>query len=217
MKEIFTTINHINCICFIVKETDIRLGSSQQYIYKTCLDVFAKDVQKNFVLMLTNSHFEDDPENINVLKTLKLEESFFNTVIPYLDKPYYFQFENGSLFSNVKNKRNKMYFEDSMNNMNTFLQKKLKNLKAVPTINCAKVCIERIQQKLICQNLLRERESLVTKKKLIEDTQKQILEYKNKIINDPNIKPILDRLQIESMKQKFCQKENIIQFVIIVK
>ena len=76
MKEIFTTINHINCICFIVKETDMRLGSSQQYIYKTCLDVFAKDVQKNFVLMLTNSHFEDAPENISILKTLKLEESF---------------------------------------------------------------------------------------------------------------------------------------------
>ena len=85
------------------------------------------------------------PENIFVLKTLKLEESFFNTVIPYLDKPYYFQFENGSLFSNVKNKRNKMYFEDSMDNMNKFLQIKLKNLKAVPTINCVNVCIERIQ------------------------------------------------------------------------
>ena len=188
LEKIFSSINHINCICFVVKETDIRLGSSQQYIYKTCLDVFAKDVNKNFVLMLTNTHFEDDPEKLPVLQTLKLEDSFFNTVIPYLDKPYYFQFENGSLFSKVKNKRNKMYFEDSMDNMNKFLQKKLSNLKAVPTINCAKVCIERIQQKLICQNLLRERDSLVTKKKLIDITLKQILDYKNEIINDPNIK-----------------------------
>ena len=188
LKEIFTSINHINCICFVVKETDIRLGSSQQYIYKTCLDVFAKDVNKNFVLMLTNSRFEDEPENIPVLKTLKLEDSFFNTVIPYLDKPYYFQFENGSLFFKAKNKINKMYFEDSMDNMNKFLQIKLKNLKAVPTKNCAKVCIERMQQKLICQNLLKERDSLVTKKKLIDITLKQILDYKNEIINDPNIK-----------------------------
>ena len=190
LKEIFSSINHINCICFVVKEADIRLGSSQQYIYKTCLDVFAKDVNKNFVLMLTNSHFEDDPKNITVLQTLKLEDSFFNTVIPYLDKPYYFQFENGSLFSKVKSNRNKMDFEDSMDNMNKFLQTKLSNLKAVPTINCAKVCIERIQQKLICQNLLRERDSLVTKKKLIDITLKQILDYKNEIINDPNIKII---------------------------
>jgi signal recognition particle GTPase len=188
LKEIFSSINHINCICFVVKETDIRLGSSQQYIYKTCLDVFAKDVKKNFVIMLTNSHFEDDPENIPVLKTLKLEESFFNTVIPNLDQPYYFQFENGSLFSNVKNKRNKMYFEESMDKMNQFLQKKLKNLKPVPTKNCAKVCVERIQQKLICQNLMRERDSIVTKKKLIEMTKNQILDYKKEIINNPNIK-----------------------------
>ena len=190
LKEIFSSINHINCICFIVKETDIRLGSSQQYIYKTCLDVFAKDVNKNFVLMLTNSHFEDDPENIPVLQTLKLEDSFFNTVIPYLDEPYYFQFENGSLFSKVKNKRNKMYFEDSMDNMNKFLKTKLSNLKSVPTKNCEKVCIQRIQQKLICQNLLRERDYLVIKKKLIEKTQKQILECKKQVVEDPDIKII---------------------------
>ena len=190
LEKIFSSINHINCICFIVKETDIRLGSSQQYIYKTCLDVFAKDVNKNFLLMLTNSHFEDYPENIHVLKTLKLRESFFNIIIPYLDNPYYFQFKNGTLFSKVKNGRNKMNFEDSMNNINKFLQTKLNNLKAVPTKNCAIVCIERMVQKLICQNLLGERDSLIKKKKLIELIQRQILEYKNKNINDLNVKII---------------------------
>lgn len=92
IKEIFLSINHINCICFIVKETDIRLASSQQYIYKTCLDVFAKDVNKYFILKLTNSHFQEDPNDILVLKTLNLKESFFNTVIPYLDKPLLFSF-----------------------------------------------------------------------------------------------------------------------------
>ena len=56
--------------------------------------------------MLTNSHFQEDPNNIPVLKTLNSKESFFNTVIPYLDKPFYFQFENGALFSKSKNKKN---------------------------------------------------------------------------------------------------------------
>lgn len=190
IKEIFLSVNHINCICFIVKETDIRLPSSQQYIYKTCLDVFAKDVNKNFILMLTNSHFQEDPNDIPVLKTLNLKESFFNTVIPYLDKPYYFQFENGTLFSKKKNNINKLYFEESMENMNKFLQEKLVKLKHVHTKNCAFVCIERIQQRLICENLLRIRESLVKKKKLIEETQCQILKEKDKIAEDPNIKII---------------------------
>ena len=50
--------------------------------------------------MLTNSHFEEELENIPVLQTLNVKESFFNAVIPYLEKPYYFQFENGSLYLN---------------------------------------------------------------------------------------------------------------------
>ena len=62
IKEIFLSINHINCIYFIVKETDIRLASSQQYIYKTCLDVFAKDVNKNFILIVNKFSFSRRPE-----------------------------------------------------------------------------------------------------------------------------------------------------------
>ena len=123
------------------KRTDIRLASSQQYIYKTCL-------------------FQEDPNDISVLKTLNLKESFFNTVIPYLDKPYYFQFENGLLFSKIKNKKNEMYYEESMENMNKFLQEKLIKLKPIHTKNCAFVCIERLQQRLICENLFKIRESL---------------------------------------------------------
>lgn len=57
-----------------------------------------------------------------------------------------------------------MYYEESMENMNKFLQEKLIKLKPVHTKNCAFVCIERLQLRLTCENLLKIRESLVKKK-----------------------------------------------------
>ena len=136
--------------------------------------------------MLTNSHFEEEPENIPVLQTLNVKESFFNAVIPYLEKPYYFQFENGSLYLNSKKKRNKMDFEENIDNMNNFLTK-LINLNSIPTKNSVNVCIERMQQRMLFTNLFKKRELLISKKKLIEENKKLILESKIKIIEDPTI------------------------------
>ena len=194
IKDTFNSIKYINCICFVVKESDFRLGSSQKYIYKSILDIFAKDVRKNFVLMLTNSHFEEEPENIPVLKTLNLEESFFNTVIPYLQAPYYFQFENGSLYLNNKKKINEMYFKESVNNMSNFLGK-LKNLGAIQTENSLKVCIERLRQRILCKNLFNKRELLINKKKVIEENEMLLRESKLRIIEDPNIEIITYELE----------------------
>ena len=185
LKELFESLSHINCICFVIKESDIRLGSAQQYIYKLILDLFAKDVKENFVLMITYSHFEENPKVIN---TLKLEESFFNSVIPNLKKPYYFQFENGSLYSSVRNIMNKSFFEGSSENMNKFLKNKLIKMKSIPTNDCIRVCIERLQQKIICQNILRKRKHLIEKKYLLEKNKKELSESKENIIKDPNIK-----------------------------
>ena len=183
----------------IVKETDIRIGSSQQYIYKSILDLFAKDIKSNFVLMMTNSHFEEDPENIELLKSLNSEESFFKSVIPFLEKPYYFQFENGSLYKKGSKKRFKMDFEESMDNMKEFLNNKLINLKPVKTKNSLNVLVERIQQRLICRNLFNKRQILINKKKILEKNQFLLMEAKSKIIDDPNIK-------IENYEYELIQK-----------
>ena len=149
------------------------------------LDLFSKDVKENFVLMITHSHFEETPQIIN---TLKLEESFFNVVIPNLKEPYYFQFENGILYSKVRNKMNKLFFEESVENMNKFLKNKLIEMKSVPTNNCVRVCLERLQQKIICEKILEKRKHLIEKKKLLEKNKKELSESKDKIIKDPNIK-----------------------------
>lgn len=185
LKELFDSLHHINCICFVIKESDVRLGSAQQYVYKLILDLFAKNVKENFVLMITHSHFEKTPKVIN---TLKLEESFFNSVIPNLKEPYYFQFENGSLYSNEINIMDKYFFEESIKNMNKFLKNKLIKMKPVPTNDSINVCKERLQQKILCENILVKRKHLIEKKKLLENNKKELSESKEKITNDPNIK-----------------------------
>lgn len=200
IKNIFVSVNYINCVCLVVKETDIRLSSAQQYIYKSILDLFAKDIKNNFVIMITNSHFEDEPENITVLKTLQSEDSFFKTIIPSLEKPFYFQFENGALFTKGKKKRNKMDFEESIENMNHFLNDKLAKLRPILTKNSAKVCLERLQQRLLCRNLFKKREILINTKKLIEENKKHIIETKVKIIENPTI--VIDNYEYVCIKKE---------------
>ena len=85
-------------------------------------------------------------------------------MIPNLKEPYYFQFENGSLYSKVRNRMNKSFFEESAENMNKFLKNKLIEMKSVPTNYCVRVCLERLQQKIICQNILEKRKHLIEKK-----------------------------------------------------
>ena len=109
-------------------------------------------------------------------------------MIPNLKEPYYFQFENGSLFSNERDEIKKLFFEKSAKNINKFLKNKLIEMKSVPTKNCVSVCKERLQQKIICQNILEKRKHLIEKKKLLEKNKKELSESKEKIIKDPNIK-----------------------------
>ena len=101
--------------------------------------------------MITHSHFEKKPK---ILNTLKMKDSFFSEVIPFLEEPYFFQFENGALYQRGNDPLNKICFNRSMENMNIFLKNKLNVLK------------ERLQLELICQNILKKRKLLIDKKKL---------------------------------------------------
>lgn len=106
-----------------------------------------------------------------------------------------------------------MYFDYSMENMNNFLSKKLIELGPIPTNDCIQVCIERLQQKLLCQNILVKRNQLIEKKKNLEENKKKILESKKRIINDPNIK--IKNYYYITRKINIDKKK--IQFAIIVK
>ena len=46
LKKLFESIRRINCIFFVINESQFRLDSLSQYIYKFILDLFAKDMKK---------------------------------------------------------------------------------------------------------------------------------------------------------------------------
>ena len=156
------------------------------------LDLFAKNVKTNFVLMLTFSNFKKKP---NIIKTLKEEDSFFKDIISDLNEPFYFQFENGSLFSKEGEDDDildKINFNRSMENMKKFLENKLTKLESISIIDSYNVCKERLLQKEICQIIIIKRKELIKQKKLIEKNKKKILESKEKIIKDKNFKMEID-------------------------
>ncbi|EDR22707.1 hypothetical protein EDI_320040 [Entamoeba dispar SAW760] len=53
IKEAFETkVLDLNAICFVAQSSNPRLTASQKYIFDNIIDLFGKDVKKNFITML---------------------------------------------------------------------------------------------------------------------------------------------------------------------
>jgi len=71
------------------------LTANQKYIFTSILDLFGKDVQENFVAMLT---FCDGKEP-QIVQTLKEPGSIFDKIIPHIKGSWYHKFNNSAIYS----------------------------------------------------------------------------------------------------------------------
>ena len=71
------------------------MTANQKYIFTSILDLFGKDVQENFVAMLT---FCDGKEP-QIVQALKEPCSIFNKIIPYIKGSWYHKFNNLAIYS----------------------------------------------------------------------------------------------------------------------
>jgi hypothetical protein len=180
LKDLFDSIKRIDCICYVIKEGDLRLDGLSKYIYNSIVSLFGKNVQKNFVFLATFSNFDTKLKN-DMLKKLKNKDSLFREIIPFLEEPYYFQFENGSFYKK-RNVRDKLNFTDSMENMNNFLKKKLIKLESIPLKDSIEVLRERLELESYCNNILNNRKLLIDKRKDLLKTKEELLEKKKKLL-----------------------------------
>ena len=116
-------INSLNAICFVLQSSNSRLTPFQLYIYTSILDLFGEDVKENIIAMIT---FCDGREP-QVVTPLEHPNCIFSSIIPYLNKPWYYKFNNSAIFSKDRvNEFTEMFFNLSMKSMDEFTKTLLK-------------------------------------------------------------------------------------------
>ena len=116
-------LNTINAICFVAQSSNARLTANQKYIFTSILDLFGKDVQENFIAMLT---FCDGKEP-QIVPALKEEGSIFDKIIPHIKGNWYYKFNNSAIYSDdVNDEFTQMFWKLGMKSFQGFIQQLLK-------------------------------------------------------------------------------------------
>ena len=116
-------LNTINAICFVAQSSIVRLTAKQKYIFTSILDLFGKDVQENFVAMLTFS----DGREPQIVDVLKEEGSIFAKIIPHIKGNWYYKFNNSAIYSeDVNDEFTQMFWNLGMKSFKGFIQQMVK-------------------------------------------------------------------------------------------
>lgn len=119
-------LNSLNAICFVAQSSNARLTANQKYIFTNVLDLLGEDVKEDYIVMLT---FWDEgiPQ---VVASLEDHNCVFSTVIPHINKPWFYKFNNSAIFSsNREDEFTKMFFKLGMKSFEEFTHKLIRLLR----------------------------------------------------------------------------------------
>ena len=116
-------LNTINAICFVAQSSNARLTINQKYIFTSILDLFGKDVQENFVAMLT---FCDGKEP-RIIDALQEKGSIFDKIIPHIKGNWYYKFNNSAIYSDdINDEFTQMFWKLGMKSFQGFIDQLIK-------------------------------------------------------------------------------------------
>ena len=139
-------LHSINAICFVARSSSPRLTPTQKYIFHSIFELFGENVMSNIIAMLTFC----DGENPQVLAALEEPGSIYDKIIPHVEPPWYYKFNNSAFFSlNINDPFTRMFWDLGMRSFKRFI-KRLEKLKKVNLNQTKEVLTER--QKL--ENLI---------------------------------------------------------------
>ena len=182
IKEFFNTkgrtgIDHIDAVCFFAKSSDARLSPTQQYIYRSVLLVFSKDVEKNIHIMLTFCDDDDDEDDDDEVEEPKVIEALRQSNVPCIT---FYQFNNVALYAKNKGTRKKGFWEQCTRAFNQFFDK-LYISKGVSLI-LSKEVLEKREQLQVKIEHLKQKINLGVIKLDQFKTDRQVLEEKKEKI-----------------------------------
>lgn len=121
-----TKIDEIHCVLFVMKASTNRVTAFQHYVFQSVMDIFGKDIAKNFVFVFT---FSDSGKPL-VLDSVKEKSKGFGNYWDSISEPKYLSVNNCGIFQKVdlKDKINLEYWNIGMLCMEKLFSK-LKKLK----------------------------------------------------------------------------------------
>lgn len=132
-------LSSITCICFVAQSCNARLSANQKYIFNCILDLFGDDVKSNFICMLT---FCDGAKPV-ILDSLQSKQFMFHEIIPYIQSPWFYKFNNSGIFEkDIQNEFNLSFFNLGMKSFKDFTQR-VKSLKKISLNKSKEVLQER--------------------------------------------------------------------------
>ena len=156
IKEyVFDKLSSINCICFVIQAYYSRFYENRKYGFNHIVDLFGDDVKSNFIFMFSYC----DSCEPRFLRYLKDKDYIFHEIVPYIENPWYFQFNNASVFvKDINNRLNECFFKLGKKSFKDFTEK-IKKLNKVSLSKSKEVLKERFnleKQVGILQPLLKE-------------------------------------------------------------
>ena len=88
-------LDTLDAVCFIIKSSDVRLTTSQKYVFDSILNLFGKDVAKNIFILMTHCD-ASKPRALEALEELNLK----------FDENKYFKLNNSAYFKAPTNVTN---------------------------------------------------------------------------------------------------------------
>ena len=116
-------LSSINAICFVCQSSNARLTTNQKYVFNSIFDLFGDDVKENFICMLT---FCDGAKPV-IVESLQSKKFMFSEIIPYIEEPWYYTFNNSGIFeSGENNPLTHTFFDIGMKSFEEFTKRIVK-------------------------------------------------------------------------------------------
>ena len=132
-------LHYINAVCFVARSSSPRLTPTQKYIFHSIFELFGEDIMSNIIAMLTFC----DGEDPQVLAALQEPGSVYDKIIPHVESPWYYKFNNSAFFSlNINDQFTRMFWDLGMRSFKRFI-KRLEKLKKINLNQTKEVLTER--------------------------------------------------------------------------
>ncbi|GAT99413.1 hypothetical protein CL6EHI_083760 [Entamoeba histolytica] len=188
-ETIETKVSDLNAICFVAPSSHVKLTASQKYVFGNIINLFGKDVKKNFIAMLTFC----DGETPQVINALQSKECIFSTIIPEIDSPWYLKFNNAAIYDdNTEDIFKQMFWELSMKSFDDFITK----LVTLPRISLEKskeVLRKRRQIKTQLEGIRTSLNNGLSKMNEIKQIYEQLYLNRDKVKNNENFIITVDK------------------------
>ena len=176
-------ISNLNAICLVAQSSNARLTVNQKYIFTSILNLFSEDMKENFMALLTFC----DGGTPQIVSTLERPDFMFSSLIPYLNKPWYYKFNNSAIFDdNLEEEFPKFFFKISMKSFEEF-KKRLIKMPKKSLIQTKQVLEERNKLDKFSEILTNKLAEGIDKVNYIKDLLNTISTLKRDLNNSKNI------------------------------